>query len=581
MISLTIKVLHRNLKVLIINTLFYSAISLLLFFALYLPLLDVVRSNAFRIESIKNISGILYPICILIFAMLAFLNSISSDMKSIQASIDSIMVKQKRKRLLYVLINLIPAIYSVFFSYVIGFIVIIVVHASLKTNETSLFTFDFLSILLSLIITPLLSVILSFYDIYTKNKSRINIRFEYIPLVLFVIEVFLLIFSTKNNIIAIISYILLIILIPYAVLKLYSYIQLIRSNTKDNKKDYSALLFRRFVKRDFIIYLFLSFALLVIAASNHVYNINKYKEYNEFKLYDYEIDITDEDNAVETLSNEQGIRYTLISNPYNIKLYDDIIPLYFTDLSMISEFLNVKSIDSPLINEEDVIILPSYFKEKYSLVSDEKTMIQVNNKYRYLKVVFIEEATDFIAYAYNISELETIKTTALINVYDKNYDINSLKSKIASLAVNTNSFRKNYDRFKYTIISSSYLLLFSVIGIVLFLYLRLRKDYYDEIDPTLKELYKIPIRNFLVKRMIYHDDFVVLSISTVVFILVEFLIIGFYTPNMFSSYYIFFKDIKFQEFMLYMLIIYVFFNVLFFIEYLYFNLKGDKYEKEN
>ena len=460
MFSLVLKVLHRNLKVLIVNTLFYSAISLLIFFALYLPMLDVIRSNAFRIESIRYIKSIFFIIAVLFFVMLAYLNSISNDLKMTESSIDSLDIKPSRKIFFNIFLNLIPAVYSLFFAYLIGFLAIIVLHASLKTVENSLFSLDFLSVFLSIVITPALSLVLTFYNLYEKNKSKIEFKFDYVPLGLFIIEVFLLIFSTKNDVVAIIFYILLILLIPYAVLQLYSYIQLIRANTKNNKKDYSALLFRRFVKRNFIVYLFLSFAFLIIALSNHIYNARRYTEFNNYELFEYEINIKDEEEAIATLSDEQGIRYTLISDSYNIKLYDDIIPLYFTDLTMISEFLNVKSVDSPLINEEDVIVLPSYYRDKYSLTPNEKTMIQVDNKYRYLKVVFIDEVTEFIAYAYQISEFDVSKTTALINVFDKNYDIDSLKTKITSDKINPNSFSKNYGRFINSIISTSYLILF-------------------------------------------------------------------------------------------------------------------------
>ena len=475
MISLILKVLHRNSKVLILNTLFYSAISLLLFLIFYLPTLDVIESSAFRIKSIKDVSVILFTISGFFYVMLLFLNSIDGGMKRISQAIDSLNIKAYKKGFIYILMNLIPVIYSLFFSHLFGFIFLIILHSSLNTSGNIFINIEFYQVFLPIIITPVLSFLSSIYNIYEKKKSMVDFKFDNIALALFIIATFLLVFSTKNDVVSIIFYVLLILLIPYAVLQLYSYIQLIRGNTKTNKKDYSALLFRRFVHRGFIVYLFLSFVFLTIAASNHMYSLRKYDEHKEYQLYDYEISINNEEEAITTLSQEIGIRYTLMSDSYNMKLYDDTIPLYFTDLTMISEFLNIKSQDNSLINEEDMIVFPSYFKDKYNLVSGEKVVVMIDNKYRFLKAIFIDEATDFIAFAYNISETEISKTSVLINVLDKTYDIDNLKERMNINDNSITSFSRNYDRLIGTSISSSYLMIVSIIGIVIFLYFRIRK----------------------------------------------------------------------------------------------------------
>ena len=579
MFSLSAKILHRNPKLLVLNTLLYSAISLLIFAYFYTPTLNVVLSDAYRIESTRILSNVLIPIALLIYFVTLYLNDTSSAKKSLKKSLDSLPTNKNKKNLIYLITNLIPSIYSILISHVFGFIYLIIYHSVLKTDEVGFISVDLFRIILSVILPLLLSVISSVYDIYKRYRDELKIRYDYIALILFISATFLLIFSSKNDVVAVIFYVIMIILVPYAVLQLYSYIQLIRGNTKTNKKDYSALLFRRIVNRSFIVYLFLSFVILIVGISNVVYSYNEHKTLLKYKTFDYEINIKSEEDALNTLQDEQGIRYNFISDSINIRIIDDTIPLYFTDLTMINEFFSIKEGENLLINEENLIVLPSYFMNKYSLNDGEKTIIYIDGVYRYLKVRFVDEDTNFICFAYKISGLENTKKSVLINVFDRTYNINSLKTKIENINSQSYNFSQKYDRLITTKVSSMYIILTAIILIVVVLYFYLRRDYYDKLKPTLNELYKIPVRNFLVKRMIYHDDFVVLSISTVIFILIEFLIISFYNPTEYSLYFIFYKNIKFQELLLYSVIIYLFFNIIFFIEYLTFNSGGELYEK--
>ena len=555
--------------------LLYSTFGILVFLGINLGNTDALLSNPFANSIISSISYLLIFLSILIgiFGIMHIFRT--RFYKKIDESLDYLNVRAGKKYFIIILGDLWILIFALIFSSGVGYAFLYLIGFIISDNNPT-FTYNLAQFIFSFL-TPVLlyfaSSIGRLIRIYRKSISRMSL----IPFILFSIDVILFIFIDKVSQFRVPFLIIFVILLIYLIEKVFNYFTELRIERVPERK-YSALLSNSIVGKILIALFIFSYVFLISGISGMKGAISKNIAYNEYFIYDYlgESDPSKMQSVQNTLATEPGIEYSLFSDASGLVYSNKEIALYYCDLTMIEEMSLSSVVEGTLINEYDYIVLPISFKTDFSMEVGSTYSFIINGEAHDLAVsAFINDDTDFIAYSYGIKGESYVKNRVFIRLTDKQYDINHLSEKLDIEF----SKRERRNTYYYTMVafdlsSNLAIIFFSLLFTILTFYM-LMNESFTSLRPTFKEMDMIPIRRFQVSRMVFMICFEINVMCLLLIILVRLLsfLLG---SEMFS---LLFGSLNTSDFILYLLAIFIFYNIIFLLQFLFFNYRRIAYEE--
>ena len=517
---------------------FYTLITYSLFLVFSVRNISFIKEDAFYLFEARSVSYIIFYIFIFLVALFYIISSLSD--KKVLKSLENLNTLRKRKVGLYVLSNVFLSIISIFIAYVLGYLTLLFATIAYYGSFEGIgvnWTMNVVPILVILAIASIFPLYRLFLE-YTKDKKKL---FSIVPYALFIIDSFLYIFVTKSDAISIIFYLLLILLLSFTVFKFFDYLSLVVNNYSHNKK-YNLVLFKDMIKRNYILYFLLSFAAVLSITANIINYRIEYRKTLNYYNYDYEYKIEDSEE-VEAILNDERIEHIFLSEAKGAKYNNYDFVIYFGDLTMVSEFMNINKLSGSLLNEENTIVLPSYFQETYKIGVGDNIEVLIDGTYYNLRVAsIVDGGTNIISYAYKISGLDIKEDVLLIKTLSNDYDIynlNNLLRKPYKVVTNKARYKAN-NNYELTM----YIIAFIVVtSSIIGLYVYHRIDFYQEFGDLKYEFNKMGIRNYQVKNMIYKNNLIAFLSTMLPFMLIHLMISITYKSDRNSLFYLFFKNI--------------------------------------
>ena len=555
--------------------LLYSAFGILVFLGINLGNIDALLSDPFTNSIISSISNLLIFLSILIGIFGIMYMFRTKFFKQIDESLDYLNVKKEKKYFIIILGDLWILLFALLFSGAIGYALLYLIGFIISENNPT-FAYNLALFIFSFLTPVLLYLTSSVGRLIRIYRNRIS-RMSLIPFILFSVDAILFIFVDKVPQFRVPFFIILVILLIYLVETVINYFTELRI-TRVPERKYSTLISNSIVGKILIALFIFSYVFLIYGLSGIKGAISKNIAYNEYFIYDYlgESDPSKIQSVESTLATEPGIEYSLFSDASGLVYSNKEIAVYYCDLTMIEEMSLSSVVEGTLINEYDYIVLPISFKTNFQMEVGSTYTFIINGEAHDLAVsAFIKDDTDFIAYSYGIKGESYVKNRIFIRLTDKQYDINALSKKLDIEF----SKRERRNTYYYTMVafdlSSNLAIIFFSLLFTILTFSMLMNESFSSLKPTFKEMDMIPIRRFQVSRMIFMVCFEINVMCVLLIILVRLLsfLLG---SEMFS---LLFGSLNTSDFILYLLAIFIFYNIIFLLQFLFFNYRRAAYEE--
>ena len=543
--------------------------SFFLFAGLNILNVEYINSNIYlyiRHQSISNILLLLALLCF--FIDFTIIHSLKFEDKLLYTILD-ITSKRWKKVVLYNLTKLFPVILGTLFGSLASFGLLYLV-GSLE-GGSQIFIFKLPNIIVPLVF-PIFYSMVTQTSFYLYIALKIKKRFNAFPYLLALLTCIFFIFSSKSSVMAILFYVSFMILMCYFVIKVSDYVRNI-SKSRYMDSNYGRLLFRTLLDKSLVPLFFITFVVTLIFQANVSYRHSILSEKKNYFSYNTELKVNLSDSNKDTLRNEDGIVYTYISEPLKISYNNKEFILYICDTSMIKDIANVNVRNEAL--ESDTIILPIEFQKRYNMNIGGTYGFTINDKVYKLKIKdFIDSPNTFISYASDIGGLDVLCDNVLIKNVKNDYNVSDLLNKLDG----DNYIVVNGEKESYVSLETSryyYLITTFILGLIIFMfwYAKNRIIYYTKKKETLNSLLAVPVRSFQVKRMIFLNNLEIFTIALMIFLVFHLMLIAFYNPTSDAVYYMFFKDIKISSLLIFILEIFLVYNIIFLLEYLIYSNK--------
>ena len=413
-------------------------------------------------------------------------------------------------------------------------------------------------------IFPLVVVIFSIaVSIYSTLYDKINKIYNslVISLILAVLSLFIFLIMGRSLILIILFFItsgFLLINIVYELISVFN-----RTFNQRFKNRFSKILKSFTSKSSILYYLIISFFMFVISIF-FTESILIYRNNKSFYKFDYSLSSNISESST-ILASDKRESFLYIKNINIIKFKNHQYEIISTDISYINQYFDISFIEKSSTSYINSIILPEYFKTRYKYKIDDQIMFTFNDiKLSFFISGFIENTNYPIIFTNKSFGLED-SSSLLINT---SLSFDSLSSILnnSSLKGNKESIKK-FDSFNNYKLASNIILCIIFITLSIVSYFEIKKEYLENKKNEILKILKIGVHFDELNKAIYFTNFIMFTLSFI-----------FESLILYSSFSIFFKkfsaifkiniyNLYISTYILCLLVTYILFNILMFIDY--------------
>lgn len=404
------------------------------------------------------------------------------------------------------------------------------------------------------------------FELFRTNIRSIISKFNQLPYLLALIAIFSFVFATKNIVMLVIFLVIVTLLSPYIIEKIYLLITSIKKGSLESSSSYFSSLFVN--KKILIIYL-LSFLVMTFTIRSYSFELYNFEQLNSYMNYEYVIENINEDKYNDIL-NVDTITITMLSQEEKGYIGDAPLSIYQTDLSKLTTFTTISLSEGTLNNSENGIVLSVDYKNILGVNVGDEIILELNGKSYALNVSgIVNSKVPFIAYVskdshigLNIYSRVLVKTNYLID------PTTALEDYYNVSVVSKNAYYNSYYASPTLKLLTSTLSLASTIALFVLLLVLINLITRDEEKNNLRIFKKLPVYPNALSRIIYLNRFISFSIALLYYSVVFFLVYVGLKDVIFSTNITVLTSITTPIFLLNIFEIFAFYNIIFLVEYI-------------